>query len=308
MLPIFESDIGSIFYTFGNSSSKAIKMDSLFSDTDFFSLLFPALIFLYVGQLCVKSNSTADLWSKRIASFLFLLMIGIEILTCDAIDAYEFSGTVTTALVVAGMALGLCWILLPILFSLYEKTVGTGIESLGSFQRKRRERLQEKKLEQEREQRQQEREAELKRKKPEQEQQQQAAERRKKHQEDQQRRREEVRLQCQLLYDQHALELRDKLKPERLESYFYEYLSDQYSAEMVEKRGELLQEMIAQSLGREASGQTNFNSLQEIALYFREQRMEIEKLEYDAITLQTIQASLSTQEEALIRAFLSRSR
>ncbi|QDT27875.1 hypothetical protein Enr10x_32100 [Gimesia panareensis] len=281
-------------------------MDSLFSDTDFFSLLFPALIFLYVGQLCVKSNSKADLWSKRIASFQFVLMIGVEILTGDAIDPYQFSGTVTTALVVAGMALGLCWILLPILFSLYEQTIGAGVERLRSFLRKRRERLQEKKLEQERKRSQKEREAELKRRKPEQEQQQQEAERRKKYQEDQQRRREEVRLQCQLLYDQHALELRDKLKPERLESYFHEYLSDQYSAEMVEKRGELLKEMIAQSLGKESGSQANFNSLQEIALYFREQRIEIENLEYDAITLQTIQASLSAQEEALIRAFLSR--
>ncbi len=121
-----------------------------------------------------------------------------------------------------------------------------------------------------------------------------------------QHRREEVRLRCQLLYDNHAHELQEKLSPEGLEAYFSQYLSDQHSAEMVEQRGELLKEMIEQSLDPQTSDQLEFNSIQEIALHFKEQRIEIAKLEYDSITRQTIQAALSTHEDSLIRTFMSR--
>lgn len=283
-------------------------METLFDQSDAWSLLFPALILLYIGQHCVKSAPSAEIWGKRIASAMFLLVVGIELLSGEFSDPFAFASATISALVMSGLVLGLCWTFLPFPLFLLQQTVGGG---MGKFQRwncDRQRRRTEK--EQAREAREQERRrAEAwKQNAPERKRQQQAEERRKKNQADQQRRREEVRLRCQLLYDQHATELRDKLALERLEAYFQQYLSDEHTAEMVEQRGELLREMIEQSLGTELSRQSEFSSLEQIAVYFKERRTEIERLEYDVITLQTIQASLSAQEEASIRAFLSHRR
>ncbi len=125
---------------------------------------------------------------------------------------------------------------------------------------------------------------------------------------EEQRRREDVRLSCQLMYDQYAAMLQTHFPPERLEAYFKQYLSDHHRAVMVEKRGVLLKEMIAQLVAPEEESQLGFQSLQEISLYFQEQRLEFHQLNYDAATLQTMLSSLSMQEETTIRSFIAQGR
>ena len=88
-----------------------------------------------------------------------------------------------------------------------------------------------------------------------------------------QRRREDVRLSCQLFYDQYATHLRDRLSPDQLEAYFKQYLSDNYQAAMVEKRGLLLKEMIEQLVEPDKESHFKFQSLQDISFYYQEKRM-----------------------------------
>ena len=122
---------------------------------------------------------------------------------------------------------------------------------------------------------------------------------------EEQRRREDVRLSCQLMYDQYASLLRDVFPRERLDAYFKKYLSDNHRAGMVEKRGQLLKEMIEQLVEPEGESQLGFQSLEEISLYFQEKRLEFHQLNYDTATLQTLLSSLSLQEEATIRSFIA---
>ena len=125
---------------------------------------------------------------------------------------------------------------------------------------------------------------------------------------EEQRRREDVRLSCQLMYDQYAALLNKVFPPERLDAYFRQYLSDSHRAAMVEKRGVLLKEMIVQLIEPKEEKQLGFQSLQEISLYFQEKRLEFHQLNYDAATLQTLLSSLSLQEEATIRSFIAQGR
>ena len=283
-------------------------MDALFYETDFCTLLLPTCVMVYVGQLCVKNSPQAETWGKRIASFAFLLILGMELLEGGFSDPMTIAGTTFSALMFAGMVLGLSWTLLPLPLYLFQKTIGGGFDCFTQWQRKRKQQRDVKREEKERLKQERIKDEEWKRNAPERERQQQEREQIASNKANDQRRREEVRLRCQLLYDQHALELRESFPLQRLESYFSQYLSDQHSAEMVEQRGVLLQEMIGQSLGTDLSGQSEFNSIQEIAIYFREQRTEVESLEYDIITRQAIQAAISTQEDELIRTFMSRKR
>ncbi len=117
--------------------------------------------------------------------------------------------------------------------------------------------------------------------------------------------REEIRLSCQLLYDQHAVELQDRFPQQRLDDYFEQYLSDSFPIEIVQQRGRLLKEMIESSLEQSGGNKQKFSSLSEITAYFQERRQEIKSLDYDEQTEQSFLSSLSQQEERITREFLS---
>ncbi len=101
-------------------------IDALFYETDFFTLLIAAFTMLYIGQFCVKSSSTADTWGKRIASVVFLYLLGTEFLTGEFSDPMSIAGMAVSTLLKAGMVLGLSWMILPVPLSLYEQTVWEG--------------------------------------------------------------------------------------------------------------------------------------------------------------------------------------
>ena len=135
-------------------------MDALFDETDFCTLLLPTLIMLYLGQYCVKSAPTAEVWGKRIASVVFLLILGTELLAGEFSDPMMIAGTTVSALLIAGMVLGLSWTVLPLPLSLFEQTVGEGFGQLSRWKRKQQQRRDEKQYEKERLERQRQSEAE----------------------------------------------------------------------------------------------------------------------------------------------------
>lgn len=120
-----------------------------------------------------------------------------------------------------------------------------------------------------------------------------------------QNRRDNSRFACQLLYDQHAHRLQNLLPRERLSDYFEQHLSDTFPAEIVEIRAEQLKEMILLFLEQGDGNHQKFSSLNEIAEYFQKQKEEIESLQYDEQTQQTMLSSLNEQEDRTIREFLS---
>jgi len=63
--------------------------------------------------------------------------------------------------------------------------------------------------------------------------------------------------------------------------------------------------MIDSTLEQIGGNKQKFSSLNEIAAYFLEQKIEIESLGYDEPTQQSMLSSLNEQEDHTIREFLS---
>ncbi|QDU52979.1 hypothetical protein [Gimesia panareensis] len=122
---------------------------------------------------------------------------------------------------------------------------------------------------------------------------------------EEQERREKARFDCQLLYDRNAGRLQNYFPKEKLADYHERHLSDSFPAEIVEKRAKQLEEMLHSFLVDTDGKHQQFTSLNEIAAYFQKQKQEIESLQYDEQTRQTIISSLNEQEDRTIREFLS---
>ncbi len=279
-------------------------MEFFFDQTDFLSLLFPALILIYIGQYCLKLFPDSEIWGKQIASALFLFLIGAEILTSNISDPMEFASTTISALLTAGLVLGLCWTFLPLPLYLFQETIGRGISDLKILKQNRHQKNVEQQQKKEAQLRQQRNREKWERNAPERErqekQQQQAVQKRN----SDQHQREQIRLDCQLLYDQHAHQLQERFPRERLVEYFEQYLSDGFPIEIVEQRGALLKEMIASTLDQIGGNKQKFSSIIEISTYFENQRKEIESLDFDKPTKESYITSLNEQEDRVIQEFM----
>ena len=83
---------------------------------------------------------------------------------------------------------------------------------------------------------------------------------------------EKARYRCQLLYDQYEYKIKDKFPQEKLERYFEQYMNDDFSVDLVERRGQDLEVMIKGFLGEEKSKKPN--SRVEIKAFFDHQRAD----------------------------------
>jgi hypothetical protein len=75
-----------------------------------------------------------------------------------------------------------------------------------------------------------------------------------------------------LLYDQYEYKIKDKFPQEKLERYFEQYMNDDFSVDLVERRGQDLEVMIKGFLGEEKSKKPN--SRVEIKAFFDHQRAD----------------------------------
>jgi len=276
----------------------------LIEQGDFLYLLFIAALLYYVGQMAVAHNPQ----SKKSGQGIFLLTLVVyalfEISRFGIYDAEGLLSILFRGLIAAGMMLGISWILLSASAFLFSPTE-QATRSLQESRRKSQLEKDRKKQEREFEQQRQRDQKEWERKAPERERRQKKQQQAEQKCKADQHKREEIRLSCQLLYDQHTHELQQRFPRDRLVEYFDQYLSDSFPIEIVEQRGKLLKEMIESSLEQTAGNKQKFASLNEIAAYFQEQRKEIESLNYDEPTKQSFISSLNDQEDRTIREFLS---
>ena len=105
-------------------------MDFFFGHPDLLTLLFTSLIVNYIGQFCVKNSPDIKVWSEYIAYFLFVLIMGTELLGDGLSDPMEFAVMSISAFLTALLVMGLICIFLPLPLYLYEQTVGRGISEI----------------------------------------------------------------------------------------------------------------------------------------------------------------------------------
>lgn len=95
-----------------------------------------------------------------------------------------------------------------------------------------------------------------------------------------QQRRVDARASCELLYNLHEADIRDRFNREALDRYMQKYMSDEETAETVERRGEELQGLIEKHC--EVKGIVDDpQSIDDLAQWFIDEKNRIELLPLD---------------------------
>lgn len=273
------------------------------SSGDLCSLTFVAMVLIYLGQLCVGKHP-AGVWGPRLAILAFLLWVGGELFDRGVPTGAELAGIVLEGLVAAGLILGLAWILLGLVVSIFGalgQRVRAWLDKRRYAARRRREERRER-ARRKAEQKAWERSA------PDREREQHEREERQKQEAkdkaDAGRRRADKKLQCELFYDQHVLVLRDRFPKDRLDAYIEQYFGQEHPPELVEERGELLLRMLKECLEETGPPKRRFRSLDEIAQHYAMLRSEINGSDlYDPETKDTILRTLNLQQDQAFEEF-----
>lgn len=116
-------------------------------------------------------------------------------------------------------------------------------------------------------------------------------------------RREAAAWECQLLYDRHAVALRDLLPRERFEVLVAQSLPSSIAAELIDSRAGQVRELIQELLAETRRGKQTFRSLVEIAEHFEERRRQIDESAFDIRTKNSLKAATFNQEDITIQEF-----
>lgn len=268
------------------------------------SLIFIVAVLYYVGQTAIAHNRQLKKWGFRIALLTLIAYTLFEVSRNGIYDTTGLLAIVLRGLILAGMTLGMSWIVLAALGFLFAPLSQIKSSWRASLMQRQHNKTHKQRERAEEERRRHEQD-EWNRTAPQRERQQSEQQQAEAQRQADQLQREEVRLKCQLLYDQHAPALQERFPRERLAEYFEQYLTDAFPPQLVETRAELLKEMILTSLEGTGKNRLRFACLNEIAAHFQEQKQEIESLNYDEQTRQSFLSSLNVQEDRAIREFLS---
>lgn len=109
---------------------------------------------------------------------------------------------------------------------------------------------------------------------------------------------ERARYQCQLLYDRHEYQIREKFPQEKLDRYFDEYMKDEFPAETIERRGLDLQAMIKSFVNVDQPKQKSPESIQE---YFDQQRAHLQSMNLASDVLEAQILELNYRQDQAIK-------
>ena len=116
---------------------------------------------------------------------------------------------------------------------------------------------------------------------------------------DAQKRRVDARADCEMLYQLYAVDISNRFPREALDEWIKKYMVDGSTPDEVEQRAEQLRKMIIHH--REQVKPTpKFNSLSQLAVWFQEQKSEIESLPMDDRVKRMLIANLNVRNAELM--------
>lgn len=279
---------------------------NIIEDGDLCSSLFLLLILYWIGGHVVNSYPGLARWGWRVALGVFLNYVAFRVITLAPTTPEELLWIVLRGLMAAAFVSALTWILLPVCMAIWTATGRRFIAAARVASETARKHQHETHLAEQRRQEQLTRTLEFERLAPERQLQQKEAEARARVERDAaetaSRRREEAQLRSELLYERHARQLTSSFPRERFEQFMDRYLSADTPPELVERREQLLKEMILDSLGTTTA--PKFASMTELAAFYADQRKEIEKLPHDEDAKDAYRIQLNKQEDEALRKLL----
>ena len=269
---------------------------------DFCGLVFFSAIVIFVGDRMINSQPAMRIWGLRITAVAFVGFTVSHISQNGGSTPSDLALAAIIGLLGGIVTLGPVWILLSIVGFLggyYRQAASSASSAAHQRQLEREKKAAEKKRLQE--------QIDWERNAPERERvRQEESERRKveaKQNMESQKRRTDARADCEMLFQLYAIDISSRFPREALDEWIKKYMDDDQSPDDVEQRAEQLRKMIIHH--REAVKPTpKFNSLSELAVWFQEQRAEIESLPVADRVRRMLFANLNIRNSELMNEFL----
>ena len=278
---------------------------------DALALLFAALLLLFVGQHAIEGHPRCKQAGTRFGLVAFVAWVARDLGLNGLWGAEQFAGTTFRGLGAAMLATAAAWIMLSLLDSFRAAVLVPAFRGPASAFRAVLQRLHTARDRRQREQEARQRQIQDERARPELERQRRCrlAEEQRQQEADRKRaeqfRRDHARFGARVVYDRYGMELNDLFPRDVFEKYLVSDLSDDHSAEDVERRADGLKQMIFDRLNlQNGKTQDDANSIKDVVLAHEEKRIELESLGLEEDLLQVLLYEIDKAEITAIREFL----
>lgn len=265
------------------------------------SLLVAIALFWWIGSWSIQSHSAIRQLGFRCGFAGFLTYQLYAASTYGIHDAQQLAFNAWRGLLGAGLVVGLSWCLIAALYSAYRCTIALPVARLRqSFDaaRRRTRQKQDEKLRRLSESRRQQEQASHRAQRKEQQrqvQEQQDLEA------DAERSRQKARFEVELLYEQHARQIADKLGRAELAALLEKYLGRDEPAAEVAARAAALRDIITQTVASTEPTLPRFRTLTEVVQYFQERRAEVQMLPHDESVKQELLIQINDAEDQALK-------
>ena len=237
---------------------------------------FLLLIVLYLlGTRLVGGNTRLQLVGKRIALAAFFLFVFVLAGEWKPSTADEWVKLLLRSLLFAGIVLGTAWTVLPVIVSVYDHTFGAVFKTMDDWSRAARHRAEERKAERDRRRRDAEWERDRPRREREAHEAALRAEAEARVKGTAQKRREDARAECDALFSFAAPEIATRFSKQDFAEFVSKYMTDTFSPEVVEERGEQLKGIIRHHWERIEPPR---QSLKELSEWFEQRMSELQSV------------------------------
>lgn len=114
---------------------------------------------------------------------------------------------------------------------------------------------------------------------------------------------ENARYECQLLYDRYQYKIGEKFTQEKLDKYFADFMKDEFSSEIIEKRARDLCEMIMSFVDEP---QNKLTTRVEIKAFYDKERQDAQAANLPQDVLEATIAELNSREDQAMMDLLDR--
>ncbi len=263
---------------------------------------FLLLVVLYFfGARLVDGNTKLKLVGKRIALAAFFLFLAVLAGDWKPSTADEWVTILLRSLLFSGIVLGAAWTVLPVIVFFYDHTFGALFRTLDDWSRTARLRAEQRKSERE----QRKRNAEWERDRPRREREAHEAALRAEAEArvkgTAQKRREDARAECDALYALAAPEIGTRYSKQDFAEFVSKYMTDTFSPEVVEERGEQLKGIIRHHWERIEPPR---QSLKELSEWFEQRMSELQSVPDERLR-KTLMIQLKVRYSDLTSTMLS---
>ncbi len=265
---------------------------------DFCSLMFFSVVAMIVGDRMINGKATLRIWGLRTAAIAFVGFAVAHVSDVGSPSAEDLAMAAIIGLLGGLVALGPAWIILSFIGFVggyYRRLAASANSGLHRRQLERDRRNAAKKKQQD--------QIEWERLAPERERANQVETQRRlvetKKMAEAQKRRTDARADCEMLFQLYAVDISGRFPRESLDEWIQKYMGDNQPPEDVEQRAEQLRKMIIHH--REQVKPTpKFSSLAQLAVWFQEQKSQIEVLPVDDRLRRMLFANLNNRHSDLI--------